>query len=353
MHDQIDDDSLAVDYFDGEQARARPARLRLLGRTLHIEGAGVSRAVDIDRIDWPERQRHGQRVAHLQEGGALHCADRAAWDHFVGRLPRRETWIVRAQQSWRATLAAALALVAVALGGYLWGVPALARGVLAALPLSVDAAVGELARQSIEGRWLAPSRLATADQARIGAAFAHAVTRAFPDPATRPAYTLRFHASTIGPNAFALPGGSIVLTDELVQLVPGRDDVLLGVLAHELGHVRQRHGMKMLVQVSLLGTATGIALGDFSSVLAGVPALLGQLAYSREAEREADRESVDLLRANGLSPALMEVFFEQARAWRDSDAGRRKGADFDPGIALASHPADAERIAFFRAAAQR
>lgn len=353
MHDDSGSDSLAVDYFDGQQARAQPVRVRLDGRTLHIEGEGLRRDVDIDRIDWPERQRHGQRVAHLQEGGALHCADSVAWDRFVRRLPHRESWIVRVQQSWRATLAAVLALIAVAVGGYLWGVPALARGVLAGLPPSVDAAVGEVVLQSIEGQWLAPSRLAPSEQARIAAAFERAVARAFPDASTRPAYALRFHASTIGPNAFALPGGSIVLTDELVQLVPGRDDVLLGVLAHELGHVRQRHGMKMLVQVSLLGAATGIALGDFSAVLAGAPALLGQMAYSRDAEREADRESVQLLRANGLSPAVMVVFFEQARAWRDSEAGRKKGADFDPGIALASHPADDERIAFFREAAQR
>lgn len=353
MHEDSGSVSLAVEYFDGHQARAQPVRLRLAGRRLHIEGEGVSREVDIGRIDWPERQRHGPRVAHLQEGGALHCADSAAWDRFVRRLPRRESWVVRVQQSWRATAAAALALIAVAVGGYLWGVPALARGVLALLPSSVDAAVGDVALQSIEGRWLAPSRLALTDRARIAAAFERAVATAFPDGSTRPAYTLRFHASSIGPNAFALPGGSIVLTDELVQLVAGRDDVLVGVLAHELGHVRQRHGMKMLVQVSLLGAATGIALGDFSAVLAGAPALLGQMAYSRDAEREADRESLHLLRANGLPPAVMVVFFEQARTWRDSEAGRKKGANFDPGIALASHPADEERIAFFRDAAQR
>ena len=100
-------------------------------------------------------------------------------------------------------------------------------------------------------------------------------------------------------------------------------------------------------------SSRGIALGDFSTVLAGAPALLGQLAYSRDAEREADGESLHLLRANGIPPSVMVVFFEQARAWRDSEAGRKKGADFDPGIALASHPADDERIAFFRDAAPR
>lgn len=345
--------SLIVEYFDGLSTRPRPVCLGLVGRALHIDGDGVALVVDVDDVRWPERQRHGARIAHLARGGALHGADGAAWDRFFGALPRRESWVVRAQQSWRATVLASSLLLVVVIGGYRWGVPALAGTTLALLPLTLDAAVGDAALHSIEGRWLRPSKLAPAEQARISAMFARAIGTAFPDPATRPAYTLRVQASTIGPNAFALPGGTIVLTDELVELVAGRDDALLGVLAHELGHVRERHGMKMLVQVSLLGAATGIAFGDFSTVLAGVPALLGQMAYSRDAEREADAQSVTVLRANGLSPDAMVVFFERANAWRHSEAGRRVGADFDPGIALASHPADDERIAFFREAARR
>ena len=85
-------------------------------------------------------------------------------------------------------------------------------------------------------------------------------------------------------------------------------------------------------------------------VLAAIPALVGQMAYSRDAEREADAHSVRLMRAGGIAPAAMVEFFERARAWRDSDDGRKLGAGFDPGIAFSSHPADAERIAFFREA---
>ena len=140
----------------------------------------------------------------------------------------------------------------------------------------------------------------------------------------------------------------------MLQLLEGRDDVLIGVLGHELGHVRRRHGMRMMVQAALIGTAASIAWGDFSSVLATAPALLGQSAYSRDFEREADDDAITLLRANGLSPALMAELFERLRAGRpagdEEQAGR--GA-FDLGIALASHPADAERMQHFRDAAAR
>lgn len=179
------------------------------------------------------------------------------------------------------------------------------------------------------------------------------VAAAHPDAASRVPYQLRFHATkSLGPNAFALPGGSIIVTDELVQLLTGHDDAVLGVLAHEFGHVRLRHGMRLVVQVSLLGAATGVALGDFSSVLAGAPALLGQLAYSRDAEREADADSVRLLRSAAISPAAMATFFERVRAWRTSPEGERLGAGIELGIALSSHPADDERLRYFREAAR-
>jgi predicted Zn-dependent protease len=156
--------------------------------------------------------------------------------------------------------------------------------------------------------------------------------------------------SHLGPNAFALPGGTIVVTDELLTLLAGRDDVLIGVLGHEHGHVQRRHGMRLLVQVTLIGTATAIAVGDFSSVLAAAPALLGQSAYSRDFEREADADAIALLRADGLSPAVMIELFERLAGQNGRTADRAESA---LGIALASHPADAERIARFRAAAAR
>jgi predicted Zn-dependent protease len=347
---------IAVDYFDGQSARPHAAQLDWADGMLVIAWPGGERRVHPSDVQWPERQRHGARIAHLLPragGGSLQCRDGAAWDAFVRARPDAagESLVVRAQQSWRGVLAAAVLLIGVAVSAYLWGVPALARGVVAALPQGADKAVGDLALDSVRG-WLKPTTLAPERRARIEAGFARLVEASFPDPATRPAYTLRFHASKIGPNAFALPGGTIVITDELVTLMADRDDAVLGVLAHELGHVRQRHGMRLVVQVSLIGAATSIALGDFSSVLAAAPALVGQLAYSRDAEREADAESVRLMQAAGIRPDAMVEFFERVQRWKDSEEGRKLGADIDVGIAFSSHPADAERIAFFRAASR-
>jgi predicted Zn-dependent protease len=123
------------------------------------------------------------------------------------------------------------------------------------------------------------------------------------------------------------------------------------VLAHELGHVHHRHGVRALVQVTLLSTATSVAFGDFSSVLAAAPVLLGHLAYSRDFEREADQHAVAMLRANDVSPEVMVTLFERLAAARPG--GRDHASRSDIGIAIASHPGDAERIRLFREAAAR
>jgi len=136
------------------------------------------------------------------------------------------------------------------------------------------------------------------------------------------------------------------------------------VLAHELAHVRQRHGMRLLVQATLLGAATSMALGDFSSLLAAAPALIGQLGYSREFERDADDETIALLRANDVSPLVMVALFEAIARPRLPGSAASGGASSpreagtptrstEFGIAFSTHPADDERIARFRAAAAR
>jgi Zn-dependent protease with chaperone function len=340
--------SLEADYFDGRSARARRVRLELRGAALLVRGDGIVLDVPLAQVRWPERQRHGARMVQLRDGGMLQAADAAEWDAWARAVGLVEPLVVRAQQAWRASLVALALLIALAAIGYRWGLPWFSRMALAAVPASADRAVGEALLGSLDAHWLAPSGLPTARQEQLRAAFSRAVARAYP-PGERPAYELRFGASPrLGANALALPGGTIVVTDRMLQLLDGRDDVACGVLAHELGHVRHRHGMRLLLQTAVLGAATGLVLGDFGSVLAAAPVLLGQAGYSRDAERQADAEAVAVLRANDLSPAIMVELFRRLAEQRHAQAGDAGAL----GIALASHPTDAERIEAFRAAAR-
>lgn len=338
---------LATEYFDGQRPIAQAVTLRIDGGDLLIEGPGLSRRVPRRQLRWPERQRHGARLMYLPQHGLISHGDGAGWDAWARAQGLRDPWVVRWMQSWRGVLWALLACVLLAAAFWQWGVPWAGRAVVAAIPASVDQSIGEQALASFDREGLNPSQLSADQQAAIRRAFAAAVERAYP-AAERPAYTLNFRSAgrmKIGPNAFALPGGQMVLTDELAVLLADAPDVTTGVLAHELGHVRHRHGMRTVVQAGLLAGLAGLVVGDFSSVLATVPAVLGQQAYARDFEREADQEAIVVLRANGVRPSQMVVLFDRLSDWRQRQG---HGDITELPIAVADHPADAERTRAFR-----
>ena len=350
---ELDADAVAADYFDGRSGRAHPVRVRAAGGLLLIEGANVRRSEPLDALTWPERTRHGARMMQLPDGGSLHCRDSLRWDTWSADMAgRRDSLVVRVQQRWRWVAASVVVLAGLVWFSYGHLLPLAAHGIVAMIPASADEALGEEALSSIDGAGLMkPTALSSAQQREVREAFAQAVARL---PAHDvPSYHLEFRRSTIGPNAFALPGGPIVLTDELYTLVDGNPDILIGVLGHELGHLRHRHGMRMLVQAGALSAAAGALYGDFSTLFSQIPVLLGQASYSRGFEHEADVDSVQLMKADGVSPAVMARFFELVR--KPVPGAQAASAPALPRmpIALASHPADEERIQFFQDSARK
>lgn len=350
-------EALEARYFDGRSSRPQVARLHIVETRLQLtplgDGAGAPFTVPLAGLRWPERTRHGGRLLALPDGASVQAQDVAQWDDWVARhVGLTESRVVRAQQSWRGVAAGLLLQLAAVAAMYQWGLPGLARGVTALVPLRVDVLIGAKALAQLDDTMLRPSALPAADQERLRRAFARMVEAAHPDGA--PPSNLQFRQGrdeALGPNALALPGGTIVLTDALVQLLPGDDDAVLGVLGHEFGHVRLRHSMRQLVQASAVGFAVSVAFGDFGTLIGTAPMLLATLGYSRDAEREADAESVRLMRAAGISPRAMAGFFEAVARWRDTQP-RGDARAGSIGMAFATHPATAERIAFFKAAAE-
>ncbi len=325
-----------------------------------LAGEGIERCVRASDVQWPERTRHGLRAAHFASGGSVQCLDAAAWDTWHRHTGQPESWVVKAQQSWRGVLASVLLLALLGAAVYQWGLPWAARAVVALTPMSVDVSLGQASLSALDDSVVEPSKLPLAEQARLRDSFTKALAA---QPAgSVPAWQLVFRKSrppgVLGPNAFALPGGTMVMTDEMVALTGGDDEVITAILAHELGHVKHRHGLRMLVQGAVLAGASSIVLGDFSTLLAAVPLLLGQASYSRDAEKQADAEAVRVLGMAGISPGVMVRLFEKLAARHAPGAQDKHDADRATadsswlGIAFASHPSDTERVAYFKKAAQ-
>jgi Zn-dependent protease with chaperone function len=340
---------LLTRWYDGRSPHAHVVRVHIEDETLVIApqeaGLGVQRH-PLARVRWPERRSHGLRQTELPDGGLLQHADPAEWDAWWAAQGLDESFVVGWQQSWRGVLLALLSTVLVLGATWVWGVPWASERIAHALPAGVEQHIGRESLAQLERLFLKPSELPEARQQALQARWQAMVQRAHP-AGDAPTHQLSFRASPrLGPNALALPGGQIVVTDELVNLLYDQPDVLMGVLGHELGHVRHRDGMDMLVRSTFISALVGVVFGDMGGFIAAVPAALVTQAYSRDAERRADRRAAELLHANGVSPAVMATLFERLRAQRPgSDAGEDAGL---LPIAIASHPADAERIGFYR-----
>jgi len=138
-------------------------------------------------------------------------------------------------------------------------------------------------------------------------------------------------------NAFAVPGGRIVLFDGLIQEAVTPDEVA-GVFAHELGHVVHRHPLRGLLRQLGLSFLRRMALGGYGEAV-DIAANLGEtvlvLSNGRDAEREADAAALKYLAAAGLRQDGLHDFF--ARLQKKGDAGASLGI-------LSTHPPLAERM---------
>jgi Zn-dependent protease with chaperone function len=144
------------------------------------------------------------------------------------------------------------------------------------------------------------------------------------------------------PNAFALPGGRIIILNGILQASQTADEIA-GALAHEMGHLAHHDGMKTLVESGGMGFVLGTVLGDF----AGATALLFasktivQASFSRDVESAADSYAVDTMRTLGRSPVPLGDLLTRL-------TGSPSGGSL-PSL-LDSHPATPDRLAAMRAA---
>lgn len=331
-------------YYDGEHARATAVAWSVGDGLLRIEGEGVLREEPVAGLRGTTRLGQVRRAIFLPDGAQLHSDDQDAVDAL---FPRRgiETVVDRLE---RHPAAVAASLLVTVLGGVLFvafGLPWLADRVARAVPPAVERPMGEQVLSALDALALSPSMLSPAEQARWREAF----DRFMAPRADAAQFRLEFRDLADGaPNAFAVPGGTIVFTDGLLRGVTHEEE-FFAVLAHELGHHADRHVLRGVLQQSALAVLLAVLTGDVGSatgVTVAVPSFLLENHYSREFEREADAFAFRELAARGISPA----WFAVAMAGLDAASGAER--DDEPSEDYASsHPTTDERLAAARAAA--
>jgi len=209
------------------------------------------------------------------------------------------------QRGRRITSLVVLASLVLLVAGY-FGLIAAARGIVTALPMKVDKQIGDLVMKSmtLEGETVRDPDVTSAITTIVDQLKPHAKIA-----------DIDFRIKVIDApilNAFALPGGQIVVYTELIRKSESPEHVA-GVLAHEMAHVTMRHGLERVAESVGLVAAIQLVLGDVGGLAALGVEILEMAAinsYSRDHEAEADEEGVRMMHDAGINPTGLAGFFD-------------------------------------------
>ncbi|HEY8993395.1 MAG TPA: TonB family protein [Lacunisphaera sp.] len=329
--------------FDGETLSGRPVTLTVsAGRLLNSDAPACVNA-SLAEIRTSDRLGHVPRYLYLPGGQTVETPDNDAVDALLASQRRgRLVALIHGLEMHHQVAAAATLLLVIAVSFTVWwGLPVLARRAAMAAPEAIERQAGRAALSTIN-QILPQSQLTPSERNRVIVVTER--LRKAAGLAQSPELVFRSMGGQT-PNAFALPGGIIVVSDELVRLTK-IDDEIAAVLAHEIGHARHRHGIQGILRNSAALLVVSTVTGDLSTLttFAGtLPFLLLQRGYSREFEIEADDYALDLMDRMGIGAHHFGSILKKLETARPT-----QGNDF---TYLSTHPSTAERISRIKARA--
>jgi len=324
-------------YFDGKSSRANEATVCSDGKSLRIcrDGAAPDITVPLEACIFNPALGTTRRTITLPDGGLCETFDA----HAVADLERISgankgmTFVHILEANWIAVAASIAGLVIFVWGFTAYAIPYLAQRAAYSIPLELTDSINDRTLDMLDDRFVAPSELGGERASEIHALFAE-ITR----EDTHYSYRLELRkGANLGANAFALPAGTIVMTDELVELAHN-DREIAGVIAHELAHVRMRHGLRSIFQNAGVFLVVSILAGDVASITstaATFPTFIIESGYSRDFERQADAAAAAYCISRGWTAGPYKDILK--RLSEDSGPGGRLSW-------LSSHPDIDERI---------
>jgi Zn-dependent protease with chaperone function len=325
--------SFNADYFDGLSSRPHPITVSVQEDRLMLHCDTFSFSVALKEITLHPFAGNADAIIYLPNNQEIHTKDKLALEALVRFLNRRSLERIARLLESNLRYVAATLLVTISLYyvGFVYGIPKVASMIAFTFPPSLQETMDNQSLDLLKKTYLSNTNLALQRRQQIQAA----MERFCAYNACSDFHLLFFNAPLLGPNAFALAGNTVVMTDQLVETAQN-DTEITAVFAHEMGHLKERHTLRMMLQG--MGSALFLVLitGDSSrlgDIALGIPAFLLQQGYSREMENDADAFALQSLKQANIPPrAFADILLR-------IDQNAQESASW-----LSTHPSTKERI---------
>lgn len=329
---------LRGNYFDGKTSQAYPVTAILDKMAIAIKGKEIDISdISLDACEIPPGLGRTRRSIIFPDGARLETDDLAGIRSVEKDFGKNSGMHIvnLLESSWRLVAACFAGLIFSTWLFITYGIPFIADKAAASIPFMVTEKISNHTLEVLDEHFFKESTLDEEVAESLREAFKALV--AGKDDAFKFRLEFRSGKGMVGANAFALPSGTILMTDELVELSEKREE-LLGILYHEITHVEKRHGMRSVLQnagVFLLVSALVGDIASITSVASTFPTMLAQTGYLREFEREADREAgLYMIEQGWGTKPLEEMLLRITKAH----------SDIQGSSLLSTHPDTTERI---------
>lgn len=326
-------------YYDGKTSQPYDAQVSISGNSLTISYENGQVIWAISQIDYSSFTGKGKTMLKYGEFPHQYLEfpiDSALFAALETYLPKRREgfWAFAnelAGAGFRGVLITIAIFVAITAGFYFLLLPKIAEYAALQLPIEAEVELGKQFYDSFVGDM-------EVDEERTKQLQAFAKKIDF-----QTEYPLKFTVvKDKQVNAFALPGGNVVVFDAILEKIKTPEE-LAALLSHEVTHVKERHSLKGLAR-SLAGSmVVSVVVGDMNaigSILVSQARNIYELGFTRDMEKEADLEGLEIMCHNKLDPKGMVRLMERLH-----EEEKKYGVDKMPAY-LNSHPMTNERIAY-------
>lgn len=344
--------------YDGRSSERLSASLRVSG--LHVElqipSRQITQRLPLDEVSVSDRIGNSPRKFSFPDGYSFHSDENDAIDAVLHQhKPNRTAALIHKLESrYHYVLLALLGTVVFSWLFVAKGLPATTNWIAHQLPSDLLQTTGEQTLALLDKYALEESTLPTARQEQLTRLFDQRDALA---ESGEQFQVLFRKGGGLGANAFALPGGTIVFTDELVEKAC-YDEELLAIYGHEVGHLVHRHSLRHTIQGSVMALALALLIGDASAMgelLIGVPSLLIELQFSREFELEADQfayqymqqQQIPLYHFSSILSRISEPDQSDDEGSNKSDTNTAGKRDSNLESFFSTHPSTPARIGKF------